>query len=85
MRVWIGILPVSLALAAPTMLHAQEQTRFGVNVAANGGYSNNPFGEAQSSGSGFVSVDIQPQLRVLTERSTFIVPAAANVQQYLTN
>lgn len=70
-------------ILAATTAQAQESTRVYVNTGVNVGYSNNPFSQgANSSSSGYVTVDVAPTIELVQERSTITATVAAQVQQF---
>lgn len=72
-----------VAVALPGAVEAQE-TSAEMQVATTAGYSNNPFAEVgNDTGSGFVALDLTPQIRVLTERSAFTVSGMAHIEDYV--
>lgn len=73
----------AIGLALPGAVWAQSEDRLSADVSATAGYSNNPFAIlGKDTGSGLLSVNITPQYRHLTERSTITVSAEADFQQY---
>jgi hypothetical protein len=73
----------AIGLALPGAAWAQSEDRLSADVSATAGYSNNPFAIlGKDTGSGLLSVNITPQYRHLTERSTITVSAEADLQQY---
>ncbi len=76
-------LTIPALLAIPVVARAQEAPRVSLDVAATGGYSNNPFSQVNgSTGTGSVSVDVTPQIELVREHSTFTASATAHVDQY---
>jgi len=79
---WYGGIAAA-ALAVPGIALAQVETRASVDVSAGVGYSTNPFARVGDDlGSGYALINVAPQLRLLTPKSTVTISGAANVQEY---
>lgn len=82
---WYGC-AAAVALIAPGLAHAQEETRASIDVAPSVGYSSNPFsGSGNDLGSGYAAIDITPRFELLMPRDTLTVSGNANLQKYFTN
>ena len=77
------VLAATLAVL-PSAVLAQSEERFGTDISATAGYSNNPFAYGDGdSGTGVIGLDILPSYQILTARSTATISGAINLQQYL--
>lgn len=76
------VVPLSLALV-PSLAYAQSDIRLSADASADIGYSANPFQQPGSdAGSAFAQVRVRPQVKLVNERSTFVLAAPADYQRY---
>lgn len=69
--------------ALPGVACAQDNIRTSADVAANIGYSNNPFTETGGdTGSGVADIQVSPSATLINERSVFVLSGSAQYQRY---
>lgn len=76
---------IALVMMAPTLAHAQSETRISGDVYAGVGYSANPYGGVSggsAQGSVYVQTGIRPKVEIKTQNSTFALAGDVQIQQY---